>query len=88
MMQLRLLGSFELRRIDGARIALPGRQSMAIIACLGLAEGFSLARDRLADLIWAGRGERRTSPFARSSCGYAARSARTLCLWVVRSLSR
>ena len=56
-MQLRLLGSFELRRIDGARIALPGRQSMAIIACLGLAEGFSLARDRLADLIWAGRGE-------------------------------
>jgi len=57
MMQLRLLGSFELRRIDGARIALPGRQSMAIVACLGLAEGFSLARDRLADLIWAGRGE-------------------------------
>ncbi len=30
---------------------------MAIIACLGLAEGFSLARDRLAELIWAGRGE-------------------------------
>ena len=57
MMQLRLLGPFELRRIDGARIALPGRQSMAIIACLGLAEGFSLARDRLAELIWAGRGE-------------------------------
>jgi hypothetical protein len=38
MMQLRLLGSFELRRIDGARIALPGRQSVAVIACLGLAE--------------------------------------------------
>ncbi len=57
MMQLRLLGPFELRRIDGARVALPGRQSMAIIACLGLAEGFSLARDRLAELIWAGRGE-------------------------------
>jgi DNA-binding SARP family transcriptional activator len=57
MMQLRLLGSFELRRIDGTRIALPGRQSIAIIACLGLAEGFSLARDRLADLVWAGRGE-------------------------------
>ena len=56
-MQLRLLGAFELRRIDGARVALPGRQSMAIIACLGLAEGFSLARERLAELIWAGRGE-------------------------------
>jgi len=57
MMQLRLLGPFELRRIDGARIALPGRQSTAVLACLGLAEGFSLARDRLAELIWAGRGE-------------------------------
>jgi TolB-like protein/DNA-binding SARP family transcriptional activator len=57
MMQLRLLGPFELRRIDGARVALPGRQSIAIIACLGLAEGLSLGRDRLADLVWAGRGE-------------------------------
>ena len=57
MMRLRLLGSFELRRIDGARVALPGRQSMAVLACLGLSEGFSLARDRLADLVWAGRGE-------------------------------
>jgi TolB-like protein/DNA-binding SARP family transcriptional activator len=57
MLQLRLLGPFELRRIDGARVALPGRQSMAILACLGLADGLSLARDRLADLIWAGRGE-------------------------------
>ena len=57
MMQLRLLGPFELRRIDGGRVALPGRQSMAILACLGLSEGFSLARERLAELIWAGRGE-------------------------------
>ena len=76
MMQLRLLGSFELRRIDGARVALPGRQSMAIIACLGLAEGFSLARDRLADLIWAGRGEQAdvlSSPGARAAAPRARR---------------
>ena len=57
MMQLRLLGPFELRRTNGARVALPGRQSMSILACLGLAEGLSLARDRLANLIWPGRGE-------------------------------
>jgi DNA-binding SARP family transcriptional activator len=88
MMQLRLLGPFELRRIDGARIALPGRQSMAIIACLGLAEGFSLARDRLADLIWAGRGEQADCRFARSSCGCDALSAKRLCLWAERSPSR
>ena len=74
MMQLRLLGSFELRRIDGARIALPGRQSVAIIACLGLAEGFSLARDRLADLVWAGRGEQADgSSFGRNSFACAVR---------------
>jgi len=57
MMQLRLLGHFELRRIDGGRVDLPGRQSMAVFACLGLSEGFSLARERLAELIWPGRGE-------------------------------
>jgi TolB-like protein/DNA-binding SARP family transcriptional activator len=57
MYQLRLLGSFELRQMDGTRLALPGRQSMAILACLGLAEGFSFARERLANLVWAGRGE-------------------------------
>jgi len=57
MMQLRLLGPFELRHFDGARVALPGRQSMAILACLGLAEDFAVARDRLANLIWTGRGE-------------------------------
>ncbi len=57
ILQLRLLGAFELRRPDGAAVALPGRQSMAILACLGLTEGFALPRERLAGLIWAGRGE-------------------------------
>ncbi len=84
MMQLRLLGPFELRRIDGARVALPGRQSMAILACLGLAEGFSLARDRLADLVWAGRGEQADGSLrqelVRPQCGTDRHRRRTLSL--------
>ncbi len=56
MLQLRLFGRFDLRRDDGSAVSLPGRQSMAVLACLGLAEDFTLARERLAELIWAGRG--------------------------------
>ena len=56
MLQLRLLGPFEFRRDDGSAVALPGRQSVAILACLALADYFIVARERLAELIWAGRG--------------------------------
>jgi TolB-like protein/DNA-binding SARP family transcriptional activator len=56
MLQLRLLGPFEFRRDDGSAVPLPGRQSMAILACLALADYFIVARERLAELIWAGRG--------------------------------
>jgi DNA-binding SARP family transcriptional activator len=56
MLQLRLLGRFDLRRDDGTAVSLPGRQSMAVLACLGLADDFIVARERLAELVWAGRG--------------------------------
>ena len=56
MLQLRLLGHFEFRRDDGSAVPLPGRQSMAILACLALADYFIVERERLAGLIWAGRG--------------------------------
>ena len=87
MMQLRLLGSFELRRLDGARIALPGRQSVAIIACLGLPRGFhSLA---IVSPTWSGRvgASRRTGAFGRNSFACAVLLARMRCPWAGRSLS-
>ena len=56
MLQLRLLGRFDLRRDDGIAVSLPGRQSMAVLACLGLADDFTVGRERLAELVWAGRG--------------------------------
>jgi DNA-binding SARP family transcriptional activator len=53
MLQLRLLGHFEFRHDDGSSLPLPGRQSMAILACLALAEYFIVERERLADnLAW------------------------------------
>jgi len=61
MLQLRLLGHFEFRRDDGSSLPLPGRQSMAILACLALADYFIVARERLAELIWAGRGTEQAS---------------------------
>jgi DNA-binding SARP family transcriptional activator len=56
MLQLRLLGPFEFRRDDGSAVPLPRRESMAILACLALADYFIAARERLAELIWADRG--------------------------------
>ena len=56
MLQLRLFGRFDLRRDDGSAVSLPGRQSMAVLASLALADDFTEVRERLAELIWAGRG--------------------------------
>jgi TolB-like protein/DNA-binding SARP family transcriptional activator len=65
MLQLRLFGRFDLRRDDGAAVSLPGRQSMAVLACLGLADDFTVARERLADLIWPRRGAEQASASLR-----------------------
>jgi TolB-like protein/DNA-binding SARP family transcriptional activator len=55
MLQLRLLGPFELRRDDGSAVPLPGRQSLALLAYLAVVERSVETRERLAALIWAGR---------------------------------
>ncbi len=56
MLQLRLLGPVELRRADGAPVAMPGRRSVELLTCLALADHETQTRERLASLIWAGRG--------------------------------
>jgi TolB-like protein len=65
MLQLRLLGPFEFRRDDGSAAALPGRQSLALLAYLAVVEHSVETRERLAALIWAGRAE-----IVRSSADY------------------
>ena len=55
MFQLRLLGPFELRRDDGSAVPLPGRQSLALLAYLALVDRSVETRERLANLVWAGR---------------------------------
>src|SRR5262249_22675826 len=71
---LRLLGRFDLRRDDGSAVSLPGRQSMAVLACLGLADDFAVARERLAEMIWAGRGTEQANGSLRQELGRLRRS--------------
>ena len=54
--QIRLLGPFEARRKNGEALPPPGRQSMALLACLALPDAATRARQDLADLLWPGRG--------------------------------
>lgn len=55
MIELRLLGAFEARRCDGTWIRLPGRRSIALLACLALVER-PWRRTQLATLLWPDRG--------------------------------
>ena len=56
LLQIRLLGPFEIRRPDGTQVGGTGRQSMAVLACLAMSEDGLLARQPLAELVWHGRG--------------------------------
>ncbi len=50
--QLRFMGGFELRDTDGAQVRLPTRKSLALFAFLAQSGGQSVARERLAALLW------------------------------------
>jgi DNA-binding SARP family transcriptional activator len=51
-MQLRLLGSFELRDASGQSVRLSTRKAEALLALLALRPGQPQARDRLCALLW------------------------------------
>lgn len=63
LLQIQLLGGFELRDASGARIGLPTRKSRLLLAYLALAAGRLQPRGRLAALFWSDRAE----PQARAS---------------------
>ena len=56
MIEIRLLGRLDVRARDGAAIAINSRRSVALLACLGAGDGEAWSRERLAALLWAGRG--------------------------------
>lgn len=52
MLQIRVLGPFELCRADGGMVDLPSRKARALLAYLVLTDGVPQPRDRLAALLW------------------------------------
>lgn len=56
MITIKLMGRFEVCGPDGAAIAINSRRSVALLACLGAGVEETWSRERLAALLWAGRG--------------------------------
>jgi DNA-binding SARP family transcriptional activator len=51
MLEIRLLGQFELR-LDGAAILLASRPAQSLLAYLALSAGTAHRREKLAGLLW------------------------------------
>jgi len=60
---IKLFGSFEATRSDGKRLTIRSQRAKLIVACLADVNGDTWTRDRLAEMIWEGRGieQRRSS---------------------------
>ena len=56
-LRLNLLGGFETRLATGALVTLPTRKAQALLAYLAARPGRAHARDKLAALLWADRGQ-------------------------------
>lgn len=56
MIDIRLMGRLDVRASDGRPMAITSRRSVALLACLGAGDGEAWSRERLAALLWAGRG--------------------------------
>src|SRR5215212_8621972 len=56
MLQVRLLGQFDVRR-DGAAVALPSRPAQSLLAYLLLNAGTPHRREKLAGLLWPDASE-------------------------------
>jgi TolB-like protein/DNA-binding SARP family transcriptional activator len=56
--KLTLFGGFEIRRAGGECIELPGQKERALLAVLAVRSGARQSRDKLAGLLWGGRGDK------------------------------
>ncbi|MDW8371615.1 MAG: BTAD domain-containing putative transcriptional regulator, partial [Geminicoccaceae bacterium] len=70
--RLRLLGGCRLEAPDGSDRTPPGRKTRGLLAVLALLDGASIARERLAGLLWSERAEEQ----ARASLRHALRELR------------
>lgn len=57
MLNIRLLGGFDLTLIAGATLGRPGRKLRGLLAYLAMSRGVAVPRGRLAGLLWGERDE-------------------------------
>ena len=67
VVELTLLGGFQVRLVTGQVIDLPGQKDRALLAILALPAGTNHPRDKLASLLWSDRGDQQ----ARDSLKHA-----------------
>jgi len=60
LLEIGLLGEFQLRSADGRQPDLPGRKERALLAILALPPGQTRSREKLAGLLWSERSERQS----------------------------
>ncbi|MSU90302.1 hypothetical protein GE300_11835 [Rhodobacteraceae bacterium 2CG4] len=73
-LHMTLLGRFRVTTAEGAEIRIGTRKARAALACLLMARGRPVPRDRLAGLLWS-RGETRQSLASLSQALYSLRRA-------------
>jgi DNA-binding SARP family transcriptional activator len=56
LFEMQLLGEFQARDAAGRSIAVVARKNRALLALLALAPSGSMARERIAGLLWSDRG--------------------------------
>ena len=65
-LEIDLLGGVQ-ARASGSSVAVAGRKERALLAVLALSPGESLARDKLAAMLWSDRGEKQAHDSLKSA---------------------
>src|SRR5215475_2318035 len=65
-LELDLLGEFR-ARAAGVAVDVPGRKERALLAVLALPPGQRHSRDKLAGLLWSGRGDKQARDSLKSA---------------------
>ena len=67
MMELKLLGDFELRNGSSEPMVISARKNKALLAIFALAPSVSLSRERIVRLLWSDRGQVQAQASLRQS---------------------
>jgi TolB-like protein len=67
MLELKLLGDFELRNGSSEPVVISARKNKALLAILALAPSVSLSRERIVRLLWSDRGQVQAQASLRQS---------------------